>query len=187
MPFIARVEGSCGICGGTIVPGAVTRPIEFPVIEETGAASEAGSSSSAAAVLALNASSYSKKNGRLVWCHIDCVDSEDPRIPVCKHWKRSLECVYMSTCLFRHPADYGGGSDREVKRHGAKGRLRVYNEGRASSLRRWLISVFGEEYLRSGSGIIEVAGGKGELSFELQNLNNIPSCVFDPRPLELRR
>lgn len=39
----------------------------------------------------------------------------------------------------------------------------------------------------SGSGIVDVAGGKGEFSFEALNLNGIPSTVFDPRPLDLYR
>jgi hypothetical protein len=56
-----------------------------------------------------------------------------------------------------------------------------------SALRRWLLLVFGREYLTSGSGIVDVAGGKGEFSFESLNLNGIPSTVFDPRPLDLYR
>eukprot|EP00597_Dinobryon_sp_UTEXLB2267_P001362 CAMPEP_0170063494 /NCGR_PEP_ID=MMETSP0019_2-20121128/4338_1 /TAXON_ID=98059 /ORGANISM="Dinobryon sp., Strain UTEXLB2267" /LENGTH=320 /DNA_ID=CAMNT_0010269933 /DNA_START=252 /DNA_END=1216 /DNA_ORIENTATION=- len=44
-----------------------------------------------------------------------------------------------------------------------------------------------KEFLNSGSGIIDVAGGKGELSFELLILNDIKSTVFDPRPLELSK
>lgn len=68
-----------------------------------------------------------------------------------------------------------------------RGRKRVYNEGRVSALRRWLLNVFGLEYLSSGSGILDVAGGKGEFSFEALNLNGIQSTVFDPRPLDLYR
>ena len=41
-----------------------------------------------------------------------------------------------------------------------RGRKRVYNEGRVSAVRRWLLNVFGQDYLASGSGIIDVAGGK---------------------------
>ena len=32
---------------------------------------------------------------------------------------------------------------------------------------------------------LDVAGGKGELAFELVNLNRIPTTVVDPRPLDL--
>ena len=38
-----------------------------------------------------------------------------------------------------------------------------------------------------GTGVLDVAGGKGELGFELCNLNDIPTCVIDPRKLELKR
>jgi ubiquinone/menaquinone biosynthesis C-methylase UbiE len=54
-------------------------------------------------------------------------------------------------------------------------------------MRRWLINTFGEEYLASGSGVLEVAGGKGELAFEFMNLSGINTTVFDPRPMELTR
>ena len=32
-----------------------------------------------------------------------------------------------------------------------------------------------------------MAGGKGELGFELLNLNATPATVLEPRPLDLRR
>jgi hypothetical protein len=49
------------------------------------------------------------------------------------------------------------------------------------------LNTFGLDYLKSGSGILDVAGGKGEVSFEIINLNGIQSTVFDPRPLDLYR
>lgn len=52
---------------------------------------------------------------------------------------------------------------------------------------RFLIDTFGRETLRNGSGVLDVAGGKGELSFELVNLNNIASTVVEPRALQLWR
>ena len=35
--------------------------------------------------------------------------------------------------------------------------------------------------------MLDVAGGTGALSFELENLNGIGCCVLDPRPLRLGR
>ena len=52
---------------------------------------------------------------------------------------------------------------------------------------RFLIDVFGRDVLASGSGVLDVAGGKGELAFELVNLNAIPATVVEPRPLQLAR
>lgn len=40
---------------------------------------------------------------------------------------------------------------------------------------------------RAGTGVLDVAGGKGELAFELLNLNDIPATVLEPRPLDLSR
>ena len=31
--------------------------------------------------------------------------------------------------------------------------------------------------------VLDVAGGKGELAFELLNLSNVPATVVDPRPV----
>jgi ubiquinone/menaquinone biosynthesis C-methylase UbiE len=33
--------------------------------------------------------------------------------------------------------------------------------------------------------VLDVAGGKGELAFELVNVSNVPATVVDPRPLLL--
>ena len=48
---------------------------------------------------------------------------------------------------------------------------------------RFLLDEFGDAVLRRGSGVLDVAGGKGEVAFELVNLNGIPATVVDPRPL----
>ena len=34
---------------------------------------------------------------------------------------------------------------------------------------------------------VDVAGGKGELAFELLNLSGTPATVLEPRPLDLRK
>lgn len=52
---------------------------------------------------------------------------------------------------------------------------------------RFLINTFGRELLNEGSGVLDVAGGKGELSFELVNLNGINATVVEPRALQLWR
>mmetsp|Transcript_34673 Transcript_34673/g.54156 ORF Transcript_34673/g.54156 Transcript_34673/m.54156 type:complete len:352 (-) Transcript_34673:1286-2341(-) len=66
-------------------------------------------------------------------------------------------------------------------------RNRIRNEAKCGIFRRWLEDTFGLERLRSGSGILDVAGGNGALSFELINLSDIRSTVIDPRPLRLDR
>ena len=63
----------------------------------------------------------------------------------------------------------------------------VRKSNRAASFRRFLIDEFGVEFLRSGAGILDVAGGCGEISFLLENLSQVTCSVVDPRPLNLRQ
>eukprot|EP01104_Vermistella_antarctica_P017569 TRINITY_DN623_c0_g2_i1.p1 TRINITY_DN623_c0_g2~~TRINITY_DN623_c0_g2_i1.p1 ORF type:complete len:430 (+),score=52.83 TRINITY_DN623_c0_g2_i1:146-1435(+) len=75
----------------------------------------------------------------------------------------------------------------------------VRNRNKVGGFRRFLIDRFSVEYLRgtgsvvreggtsSYAGVLDVAGGKGELSFELVNLNAIPCTGVDPRPFNLGR
>ena len=58
---------------------------------------------------------------------------------------------------------------------------RVKNENRAGTFRRFLKETFGASALAAGSGVIDVAGGQGVLSFELLNYEGIPVTVVDPR------
>lgn len=49
----------------------------------------------------------------------------------------------------------------------------------------FLIEHFGLEFLRSGNGILDVAGGTGGLAFELAFRAKIKCTVVDPRPMRL--
>eukprot|EP01051_Picozoa_sp_SAG22_P015007 SAG22_NODE_1905_length_3335_cov_2.377627_3_plen_492_part_00 len=53
---------------------------------------------------------------------------------------------------------------------------------RAQLFARWLVETYGLERLRSGSGVLDVAGGKGDLASELQNAYSVPCTVVDPAP-----
>ena len=61
------------------------------------------------------------------------------------------------------------------------------NVSRSRIFRKWLEETFGKERLLSGAGIMDVAGGKGELSWELQGYGEMPSTIVDPRPLDIVR
>eukprot|EP01041_Mallomonas_annulata_P002520 gene2520-4899_t len=158
MPLLSKYDTSCIVCNQAILKGAVIRPLE----------------------------SSSNKKWHINYSHTYCIPANDERVPICKHWSRYGKCMYMDICDFRHPENQSSPNNQDIRR-GARKRRRIYNDGRAAALRRWLIRTFGESYLRSGSGVLDVAGGKGEFSFELLNLNHIPSTVIDPRPLELNR
>eukprot|EP00887_Chlorella_sp_A99_P007850 scaffold20.g7850.t1 len=67
----------------------------------------------------------------------------------------------------------------------ARRRGKVLKRFRAEAFRRWLLDTYGGDALRSGAGVLDVAGGRGELSLELAVLHSIPATVLEPRPLDL--
>jgi len=56
---------------------------------------------------------------------------------------------------------------------------------RAAHFRKWLLEVYGSEFLSQGSGVLDVGCGRGDLAFQLLNLNGVPVVGIDPRPLEV--
>ena len=176
MPLVAAEEHTCKECGKMILVGEHTRPMISDVTNET-----------------------NQSKPVLHWAHLYCVDQDDERVPICKHWKKR-GCMYRDKCYFRHPSmlesrvgelSHDGSDakqDTKKERCRSRQRRRVYNEGRCGAVRRWCIRVFGEEYLKEcGSGVLDVAGGKGELAFEFLNLNGVMSTVVDPRSMDLYR
>jgi len=129
-----------------------------------------------------------------------------PADKLCRHIERRGFCLYQDKCLFRHvptpaeeaalalrrnpPGNVGGLRDSEEV--GAAGprvrrkRRNNRNKKRASVFRRFLLDVFGQERLSSGP-ILDVAGGKGELSFELCNLNNCEAIVIEPKEVDFTK
>lgn len=109
--------------------------------------------------------------------------------PTCRHWARRGSCLYGDECRFRHDvapgsaADEGPQADRGGPRYSRRTHLR--NRNKAGDFRRWLLETFGAERLASGAGVLDVAGGKGELAFELLNISGVPVTVVDPRQMRL--
>ena len=116
--------------------------------------------------------------------------------PVCRHWRRTGVCLYASKCKFLHPpeerghlpaagdANAGEGSAKGTRRGEGKGggRKRVKKRGKCGFFRRFLIDTFGVEALCRGP-VLDVGGGRGELSFELENLNDVRCIVVEPLPM----
>ena len=118
--------------------------------------------------------------------------------PVCRHWRRSGLCLYESKCKFRHPPEERGhpqvvAADASATAAGSakgtrgdrgtnRGRKRVKKRGKCGFFRRFLIDTFGVEALRRGP-VLDVGGGRGELSFELENLNDVRCIVVEPLPM----
>lgn len=122
--------------------------------------------------------------------------------PVCKHWSRRGYCLYKEKCFYRHPPDAlpqkaistdasnhnaTTNQAQRISNRGLGRRNLVRNAFRAGVFRRFLMDTFGREQLKKGSGVLDIAGGKGELSFELLNLNGIQATVVEPRALQLWR
>eukprot|EP00753_Platysulcus_tardus_P019230 PLAT7076.2.p1 GENE.PLAT7076.2~~PLAT7076.2.p1 ORF type:complete len:443 (-),score=205.55 PLAT7076.2:17-1345(-) len=73
----------------------------------------------------------------------------------------------------------GGGGARKGKRN------RVKKNNRATKFVNWLIARVGVDALRRGSGVLDVAGGSGEVAFILCYRWRIPCTVIDPRAMRL--
>ena len=58
---------------------------------------------------------------------------------------------------------------------------KIKKDNRASTFAALLVREIGLDRLRRGSGVVDVAGGSGELSFELAVRWGVPCTVIDPR------
>lgn len=134
-----------------------------------------------------NVTTTAKKT--LVWAHETCYHPELPPSPPCRHWKRLGRCPALNAgmCAFQHDEDEKGASATLDKQRWGGKRHFVRNQHKNSVFRIFLMQTYGTEYLTKEDGvIIDAAGGKGELSWELLNLTGVNQClVIDPRPLSL--
>ena len=120
----------------------------------------------------------------------------------CRHMVRSGACLYASECRFNHDPDVVAAAERDLlakrdaalRGEGAPGeklpgrfgrRHAQRNRNKSGDFRRWLARTFGLDVLSDGGGVLDIAGGKGELAFELQNVTGVPVTVIDPRPMRL--
>ncbi|CAO3575043.1 unnamed protein product [Mortierella alpina] len=112
----------------------------------------------------------------------------------CKFWINSQKCLKKG-CRMRHPT---GQEYAEVQQMWVKERTQARRERsklqddphsisskvphsqRAYIFCRWLVDKYGKEYLNSGSGVLDVAGGKGEISLFLTHMFGIRSTVVEP-------
>jgi hypothetical protein len=133
------------------------------------------------------------------WCHVACARAHGGEAGLaglermaCPFFARAGACAHGDACFYSHDAAPGGaaaatsaaGGD-PPKKSGTWRRRRVRNNCKVGCLRRWLLDEFGVALLSEGGGVLDIAGGKGELAFELENLNRVPVTVVDPRPLNL--
>ncbi|EQC25315.1 hypothetical protein SDRG_16811 [Saprolegnia diclina VS20] len=58
---------------------------------------------------------------------------------------------------------------------------------RAALFTEWLVATFGASTLGAGTGVLDVAGGKGDISFELVCKRDLPATLIDPRVVKQRK
>ena len=111
-----------------------------------------------------------------------------------KHWISTSRCNRRG-CPYIHPSKAELPSARKAfhAAHQRKGLRRALDgdtiapsekrskRDRAAVFVEWLLEEFGAEALCSGTGVVDVAGGRGEISFELSQRRGIPCSVIDPR------
>ncbi|KAJ0412484.1 hypothetical protein ATCC90586_005504 [Pythium insidiosum] len=116
----------------------------------------------------------------------------------CKYYfsgANGVNCLRGAQCHFWHGAAEDYEANRQLwlqKRHDQR-RAASQIEGdehapetkwlkaqRARLFCDWLLSNLCEERLSSGSGVIDVAGGKGEIPIQLWNRRGIPTTLIDP-------
>ena len=136
------------------------------------------------------------------WCHVACARAHGGEAGLgglermaCPFFARAGACAHGDACFYSHDAaapvgaaaaaTSATGGTAPPKKSGTWRRRRVRNNCKVGCLRRWLLGEFGLEALRAGGGVLDIAGGKGELAFELENLNRVPVTVVDPRPMNL--
>ena len=83
------------------------------------------------------------------------------------HWMRRGVCHLGDRCALAHPP--------LVDVPGAFAHAAFTKAGRVGVFRRFIVKEFGP------AAVVDVAGGKGELSFELENLHDVACVVVDPR------
>ncbi|OQR93439.1 hypothetical protein ACHHYP_02555 [Achlya hypogyna] len=120
----------------------------------------------------------------------------------CKYYFNNASCVRGSDCHFWHgdPQDYKALRAEWFARRAVQKRELAALDGdahdphekgmkaqRARIFCDWLLETFGPDAMRTGSGVVDVAGGKGDIPFELWNKRGIPTTLVEPRPLNPRK
>ncbi|KAF9425556.1 hypothetical protein BGZ94_007426 [Podila epigama] len=112
----------------------------------------------------------------------------------CKFWINSYKCV-KDDCSLKHPTgeEYNRIQELWVKERtlNRKQRAQIHDDPHATSSKvphsqralifcRWLVETYGRDFLNSGSGVLDIAGGKGEISLFLTHMFGIRSTVVEP-------
>jgi predicted esterase len=124
------------------------------------------------------------------------VAREDGARRVCKAWARGSGCDQRG-CPFRHSVVPGGREERRAERarrqreqatqpaaddpHAGGPDGKASHGARHAEFARWLLSVFGAEVLGAAHGVLDVAGGRAGLSFELHVRQRVTCTLLEVR------
>lgn len=118
---------------------------------------------------------------------------------VCKFWTNTGRC-YRPDCHMAHPTGEALKRARMLwsekrrtekdARNGLEGDPfhasdKASKTARARLFVEFMLSTFGEAQLSGGTGVIDVAGGRGGVAFELHVKRHITCTLIDPRPMKL--
>ena len=124
------------------------------------------------------------------------------RAALCKVWLKTCEepnapakCT-LEGCQLRHAFSDDAERERFGAMRAAARAMPKLDDGhddedkachaaRSSLFANFVEETFGAEYLRSGSGVADIAGGVGAISFEFHVKKDIPCTLVDPRPPKL--
>lgn len=119
------------------------------------------------------------------------------RVDPCKFFINNGYCAKGDACKYAHDraVQQQWIAERKAKRreiavthYGDPHGTSVASKSlRASKFATWLRETFGVETLNSGSGVLDVAGGRGDVSFELFTKQGIRSTLVEPRERKLNK
>lgn len=134
----------------------------------------------------------------------DCggrAQDSDVSVKLCTAWINTGRCPRMSACKFRHGTcgvEIGKARARWIAERRQRRALLPSTPGddipshdklgyraRAAVMARWMTETFRKEDLEKG--VLDVAGGRGDLSFELSMTHSLNCTVVDPRPVRLNK
>ena len=117
----------------------------------------------------------------------------------CKYWLNQGRCHKGDLCAYAHASRETQAawiSERKRRRRAlatadgdphAEGGGAKTKAARARVFVDWLVETFGVEALSRGSGVLDVAGGRGDVSFELHTKRGVPCTLVEPRERKLNR
>ena len=126
-------------------------------------------------------------------------DDDKRELKPCKYWLNQGRCHKGDLCAYAHASretQTAWISERKRRRRElaaedgdphAEGGGAKTKAKRAEVFVKWLVETFGVETLSKGSGVLDVAGGRGDVSFELHTKRKITCTLVEPRPRKLNK